>query len=173
MKNSKIILAIILTAILLLSGCGKASSIQPAATVTEPQTATPAPDQKETSSKIAEDAGYKVELVAAHPITGTDGKPYAALEIIFTNNNAEGASFATQTMRTVYQNNVECTASSMNPPDTYDWGTDMTNVKGGASTTVYIPIPLQNDSDPIEVEVSIMGADFSNMKTAKATFDLK
>ena len=147
---------------------------QNVAATPSPAPATPQPTQQPAPAQnVAEDNGIRIELVTVHPITGTDGKPYGVLEAVFTNNNSEGASFATNTMRTIYQGGIQCVSSSFSLPDSFDWDTDMTKVKDGHSITVYVPFPLYNTSDPVEVEVSIMGSDFFNLKTAKATFSIE
>ena len=147
--------------VFVLCACGgeaapsAAGSTNPAnnapAAVSEPSVA-PAATVSDTCSAL----GYTVKIVAAHKTYGSDGDLQVAVEVEFTNDNAEPIDFMGAAQITVFQNGVQQEKSEMYLGDGYDWDSYYRQIKDGATITVFEAFPLSSETDPVEVNVEII-----------------
>lgn len=124
------------------------------------------PTEAAAPSDTASANGITVRVVAVHKTTDSNGDPLAAVELEFTNDNADPVSFLGAAQAVVFQGGVEMTASEMFLEQDYDWDSYYTEVKDGATIPVFIPAPLKTD-DPVEVKVDIM--DYTSWKSVAST----
>ena len=125
-----------------------------------------------SENMVVEGAGYKIQIVGVHPYVGSDDEMYGAIECIFTNDNAQGISVSDVVSFVAYQNNVQCYKSNLYLSNDYDWDTEYTRVKKGASITAFSAIPLFNDTDPIELEVTLRDEQWNKVASAAFIIDL-
>lgn len=142
---------------------GAATSAKPAnnAPASEPEpSAAPAATGSDTCSAL----GYTVKIVAAHKTYGSDGDLQVAVEVEFTNDNADPIDFMGAAQITVFQNGVQQEKSEMYLGDGYDWDSYYRQIKDGATITVFEAFPLSSETDPVEVNVEII--DYNKWETA-------
>ena len=108
-----------------------------------------------TDNMVVESAGYRLQIVGVHPFIGSDNETYGAVECIFSNDNAQGTSVSDVAYFEAYQNDVCCYRSNRYLGNAFDWDTELIKVKNGASITAFSAIPLFNDTDPIELEITL------------------
>ena len=65
------------------------------------------------------------------------------------------ASFIILSAIDVFQNGKEMVDSEMYLKNDFDWDSFDTQIKDGATITVFIPKPLDNVDDPVEVRVGL------------------
>ena len=155
-----------------LVGCGsKKATSTPAAQSTQTQQAAPAAEPEEDKSICSKD-GYTVEIVAAHKTEDDNGDPIAAIELLFTNDNSEPAYLMQVADVKLFQGGVEMNKSEMYLTNAYDWDTFYTEVKDGATITVFRAAPLQNPEGEVEIQVSLYNLNGQTIGTASKTITL-
>lgn len=128
---------------------------------------------QENASDTISSNGYTVKIVDLHKTKDSNGDPIAATEFLFTNENVEPVSFMGATSITAFQNGIELTKDEMVLEDDYDWDSYYTEIKDGATISVFHAIPLQNETDPVELSVDIMDfSDWSALASTTVKFDL-
>ena len=142
-----------------LCACG-GEAAPSAAGSTIPANNAPAATVSDTCSAL----GYTVKIVAAHKTYGSDGDLQVAVEVEFTNDNAEPIDFMGAAQITVFQNGVQQEKSEMYLGDGYDWDSYYRQIKDGATITVFKAFPLSSETDPVEVNVEII--DYNKWETA-------
>ena len=105
---------------------------------------------------VASANGYSVRLLAAHRAKDSKGSPIAAVEMVFTNENSEPASFMSCAQITGFQNGIELHKDEMFLEQDYDWDSCYTEVKDGESISVFHALPLQNTDDPVLITIDII-----------------
>ena len=139
----------------------------------EQEDLTEAEDKEVDLSDTISANGYTVQIVNLHKTKDSNGEPMAAAEFLFTNKNEEPISFMGAISIIAFQNGIELTKDEMFLENDYDWDSYYTEIKDGATISVFHPIPLQNEKDPVELTVDIM--DFENWTSEASTtkiFDL-
>lgn len=121
---------------------------------------------------VLNSGGYTVEVVGVYPPKSQSQTPYAVVECVFTNSNAEPEALTSATIFEVFQNNVECMQNTLIWNKDYDWNAISTKVKNGASITAYKAISLNSQDDPIEITLCLLNG---WQRAAETTFvvDLK
>ena len=155
--------------VLALCACGGAAassaagSANPAnnAPASEPE---PSAAPAATVSDVCSALGYTVKIVAAHKTYGSDGDVQVAVEVEFTNDNADPIDFMGAAQITVFQNGVQQEKSEMYLGDGYAWASYYRQIKDGATITVFKAFPLSSETDPVEVNVEII--DYNKWETA-------
>ena len=148
------------------------SSYQKAASTTiklELTSSEPVPekdDSKEASSKTevkeeqgsdtVSSGGVTIKIVAVHKTKDSNGDPMAAAEFLFTNDNAEPISFMSAAQVTAFQNGIELHKDEMFLERDYDWDSFYTEIKDGATISVFRALPLQNEEDPVDIKVDLL-----------------
>ena len=178
-KNLLIVLTVVM--VMLITACGGSNSgsgTVPAEKESESETVneqTETGDEEETAEEktqeIASDTisvnGYTVKIVGLHKTKDSNGDPIAAAEFLFTNENTEPVSLMGATSIIAFQNGIELHKDEMFLEDDYDWDSYDTEIKDGATISVFHAIPLQNETDPVELSVDIMN--FSDWTPAAST----
>ena len=116
--------------------------------------------------------GYTVKVVAVHVTKDSNGDPLAAVELQYTNENAEPMSLMSCTNIKGFQNGIELHKSELFLNRDYDWDSYYTEVKDGATITVFRALPLQNTDDPVEIYVDIYNWSSGDNATVKTVFDI-
>ena len=113
--------------------------------------------------------GFTVHYIACHKTSDANGSPMIALEFEFTNDNSEATFFSAAVNVICYQAGIAMYKSEMFLNNDFNWDTQETGIKDGATITVFDPKPLNNETDPVEVEFSISDVfgDFSSLASAK------
>lgn len=137
MKKKLLLCALILALALSLCACG-------ASTMAEPITDTCAAN------------GYTVQIVGAHLLYGANGDAQVAVELNYTNSNADAASFMDVGQVRVFQNGVEQQSDGMVYGEGFAWDSYYTQIKDGASTSVFVAKPVSSETDPVEITVEII-----------------
>ena len=140
MKKILLILSILVCTIALCS-CGQARE---------------ADNGSEPKAHVCSADGYTVELVSVHCTRDGNGDPMAAIELTFQNDNAEPRSFMWVASATLFQDGIEMQQSGMHLERGFDWDSISRSVKDGGKITVFVPAPLSNTTDPVEVIVRII-----------------
>lgn len=139
MKKKLLLCALILALALSLCACGS-STMADAEPITDTCTAN----------------GYAVQIVGAHLLYGANGDAQVAVELNYTNSNAEATSFMSVGQVRVFQNGVEQQTDGMVLGDGFAWDSYYTQIKDGASTSVFVAKPVSSETDPVEVNVEII-----------------
>lgn len=139
MKKKLLLCALILALALSLCACG-ASTMAEAEPITDTCTVN----------------GYTVQIVGAHLLYGANGDAQVAVELNYTNSNADATSFMNVGQVRVFQNGVEQQSDEMVLGEGFAWDSYYTQIKGGASIPVFIAKPISSETDPIEVNVEII-----------------
>lgn len=164
-----IAILLVMASVLLVSACGANNASETnTKTIAAGQTAA-----ESTTTDTASANGYTVKIVSAYKTIDSNGDPMAAVELEFTNANSTPASFMSCAQLKGFQNGVELRKDEMFLERDYDWDSYYTEIKAGATISVFRPLPLQNETDPIELSVEII--DISNGKrlsSASATVEL-
>ncbi len=171
---------VLLLVCLIFCSCGNTNNNNPAAEGTaQPATETAlSGEEQKTAEPTAEDSdtvsanGYTVKIVAVHKTADSNGEPIAAMEFLFTNENAEPVSFMSVAQVTAFQNGIELHKDEMFLERDYDWDSFYTEIKDGATISVFHAIPLQNEEDPVEIAVNLMDMS-SYQKIASTTIKLE
>ena len=163
------------------------SSYQKAASTTiklELTSSEPVPekdDSKEASSKTevkeeqgsdtVSSGGVTIKIVAVHKTKDSNGDPMAAAEFLFTNDNAEPISFMSAAQVTAFQNGIELHKDEMFLERDYDWDSFYTEIKDGATISVFRALPLQNEEDPVDIKVDLLDTE-NWVVSASTTFSI-
>ncbi len=147
MKKALTLLLVALI-VLTLAACGGNA---PKAEKEQPE---PEPTEEAPSDTVSAN-GYTVKVVAVHKTVDSNGDPLAAVELEFTNDNADPVSFMGAAQVAVFQNGVQMRADQLFLENDYDWDSYYTEIKDGATIHVFCAEPLKSD-DPVEVTVDIM-----------------
>lgn len=131
--------ALILALVLTLCACGASTMAE-----AEPITDTCAAN------------GYTVQIVGAHLLYGANGDAQVAVELNYTNDNAEPTAFMSVGQVRVFQNGVEQQSSEMVLGEGFNWDSYYTQIKGGASTSVFVAKPVADEAAPVEVVAEII-----------------
>lgn len=118
--------------------------------------------QESNSDTISAD-GLTVKIVDIHKTKDYEGHPILAAEFLFTNDNAEPTSFMWPISVTAFQNGIELTNEELvldMANKDFDWDSEDKDIKDGATITVFHPIALQNETDPVEIIVEIINTDY-------------
>ena len=114
--------------------------------------------QESNSDTISAD-GLTVKIVDIHKTKDYEGHPILAAEFLFTNDNAEPTSFMWPISVTAFQNGIELTNEELvldMANKDFDWDSEDKDIKDGATITVFHPIAVQNETDPVEIIVEII-----------------
>ena len=166
-------IAILLLVCFLICSCGKSGNSNPDGpeqAPTEEASSDEAQDKGEASAEVSDTAsanGYTIKIVAVHKTKDSNGEPIAAMEFLFTNENAAPVSFMSVAQATAFQNGIELRKDEMFLEKDYDWDSFYTEIKDGATIPVFHAIPLQNENDPVEVTVDLIDQN-TNKKAASA-----
>ena len=179
MKKIKWGVALLLICFLFCS-CGNTNNNNPAAEgAAQPATETASPGEEQKTADSSAEAsdtvsanGYTVKIVAVHKTADSNGEPIAAMEFLFTNENAEPVSFMSVAQVTAFQNGIELHKDEMFLERDYNWDSFYTEIKDGATISVFHAIPLQNEEDPVEIAVNLMDMS-SYQKVASTTIKLE
>lgn len=139
MKKKLLLCALILALALSLCACG-ASTTEEAEPITDTCAAN----------------GYTVQIVGAHLLHGANGDAQVAVELNYTNSNADATSFMNVGQVRVFQNGVEQQAGGMVYGEGFAWDSYYTQIKDGASTSVFVAKPVSSETDPVEITVEII-----------------
>ena len=96
-----------------------------------------------------------MKIVAVHKTVDSYGAPMAAVELEFTNENSDPVSLMFAASIEVFQNGKEMVADEMYLENDFDWDSFDTQIKDGATITAFVPKPLDNAEDPVEVKVGL------------------
>jgi len=107
------------------------------------------------ATDTASGKGYTVKIVAVHKTVDSYGAPMAAVELEFTNENSDPVSLMFAASIEVFQNGKEMVADEMYLENDFDWDSFDTQIKDGATITAFVPKPLDNAEDPVEVKVGL------------------
>jgi len=110
--------------------------------------------------------GVTVKVIAVHKTSDSNGNPIAAIELEFTNDNADPVSFLGVAQAVLFQDGIEMTASELFLENDFDWDSYYTEIKDGATISVFVPAPLKSDG-PVEVKIDIM--DYTKWKSVAST----
>ena len=157
MKHAVFCIIMTLIALCLTGACAESSSTQ----------------SSPTYNISASANGYSVQLIAAHRAKDSKGNPIAAVEMVFTNKNSDSASFMSCAKITGSQNGVELHEDEMSLGQDYDWDSYSTEVKDGASVTVFRALPLQNTNDPILISIEIIDSAGWGRTLSSVSFPMK
>ena len=127
-------------------------------------------DENQTAdgaSNTVSAGGITVSIEGLHLTKDSNGDPIAAVEFLYTNENEEPYSFMSAVQMSAFQNGVELHKDEMFLERDYDWDTFYTEIKDGATITVFHALPLQNEDDPVELTVQIL--DFTTWTVAAST----
>lgn len=179
MKRIKWGVALLLICFLVCS-CGSTNNNNPPAEgAAQPATETASSGEEQKTAEPTAEAsdtvsanGYTVKIVAVHKTADSNGEPIAAMEFLFTNENAEPVSFMSVAQVTAFQNGIELHKDEMFLERDYDWDSFYTEIKDGATISVFHAIPLQNAEDPVEIAVNLMDMN-TYQKAASATIKLE
>ena len=108
-----------------------------------------------TSDKVNAN-GITVQVVGIHKTKDSNGETIAAVEFLFTNDNAEPISLMRTASITAFQNGVRLHKDEMFLEKDYDWDTYYTEIKDGATISVFRAIPLHSETAPVELTVKII-----------------
>ena len=95
----------------------------------------------------------------------------AAAEFLFTNDNAEPISFMSAAQVTAFQNGIELHKDEMFLERDYDWDSFYTEIKDGATISVFRALPLQNEEDPVDIKVDLLDTE-NWVVSASTTFSI-
>lgn len=112
---------------------------------------------------------YEVEIVSAEKIKDYEGNPAIVVEYKFTNNGEEATNFMSAVVYQAYQDGIQLD-SAVVIDSSYDSDAILKNIKSGKSLTVYYAYLLNDETTPVEIEVSEF-ISLSNKKVVK-TFEL-
>ena len=126
-----------------------------------------------TYNIVASANGYSVRLIAVHRAEDSEGNPIAAVEMVFTNENSAPASFMRCAQIIGFQNGIELHKDEMFLEQDYDWDSYYTEVKDGASISVYRALPLQNTDDPIQITIDIIDNAGMGRTLSSVSFPMK
>jgi hypothetical protein len=125
-------------------------------------------DSSDTSSDGQGTLGdYAVVIESMTVENDYEGNPAAVITYSFTNNGDDEQSFLTALSAEVYQNGVQLQTAIMDDVDT---SSSMTNIKPGVTLEVVEAYSLNDDTSPIDVEVSELFSMSSDEVTK--TFDI-
>jgi len=79
-----------------------------------------------------------------------------AVEIKFTNNNSTPVSFMQCAQIIGFQDGIQLHRDNMYLTHEYDWSGYDTQIKDGATITIFFPMPLNNTTSPVELKADIL-----------------
>lgn len=127
--------------------------------------------KEETPPDTASANGITAKIVAVHKTTDSNGAPLAAVEIEMTNENSDPIAFMGNVQVQLFQSGKQMTASNLYLDQNYDWDSQYAAIKDGASISVFVPEPLEDDS-PVEVTVQVLDVK-THKVAASATMEME
>lgn len=157
---------VIITSILLLAGCGsKASSsqVQSESAVAE-STSIAVSSAAVASSSVSEttvpaaapqttDGAFAVTVLEHEIMEDYEGKPVLAVKYSFTNNSEKTTSFLLAISTQAFQNGVQLSTGIL-VNDKFDPAGAMKDIKPGTTIEVQAAYVLDDNTSPVELEVS-------------------
>lgn len=125
----------------------------------------------DTPPDTASANGLTAKIVAVHKTTDSNGAPLAAVEIEMTNENSDPIAFMGNVQVQLFQGGKQMTASNLYLDQNYDWDSQYAAIKDGASISVFVPEPLEDDS-PVEVTVQVLDVK-THKVAASATMEME
>jgi len=113
---------------------------------------------------------YTVSIVDHTLTQDYEGKPAVVITYNWTNNSDDTTSFAVALNSKVFQNDIQCDIAVIMDSNVYNADNYMKDIRPGASLDVQLAYVLQDNTNPIEVEVSEL-ISFSDDKILKK-FDI-
>ena len=157
--------------VFMIAACGSSTSANtPSQTAKGAESAVEESEDQSNSTEepgVCQANGYTVKVIAAHLTADSNGDPLAALEMSFTNDNSSPASFMSTAQAKIFQGGVQMNKDELFLERNFDWDSYYTEVKDGATITVFRAFPLHDTETPIEVVIDIV--DMANGKFLAST----